>query len=107
MKDNRRKNRAGRRRSPLQKHKTSVVGIIAILLLLVAVVTVSSVSLRARNKEYLAQEAELQEQIEAEEERAQEISELEEYVSTDEYIEQTAKDKLGLVHENEIIFKRK
>ena len=28
-------------------------------------------------------------------------------VVTDEYIEQTAKDKLNLVHENEIIFKKK
>ena len=50
---------------------------------------------------------ELQEQIDAEEERSKEIDSLEEYVGTDEYIEQTAKDKLNLVHENEIIFKKK
>jgi len=49
----------------------------------------------------------LQEQIDAEEERSKEIDSLEEYVGTDEYIEQTAKDKLNLVHENEIIFKKK
>ena len=55
----------------------------------------------------IAQEQELQEQIDAEEERSKEIDSLEEYVGTDEYIEQTAKDRLNLVHENEIIFKKK
>lgn len=103
----RQRGRTNRRRSRLQRHKTSVLGISAVILLLVAVVSVSSISLRAKNEAYIAQEAELEEQIQAEEERSEEIAELEEYVGTDEYIEQTAKDKLGLVHENEIIFKRK
>ena len=48
---------------------------------------------------------ELAQQIEEEKARAKEIDELEKYVSTDEYVEEVAKDKLGLVHENEIIFK--
>lgn len=84
-----------------------MLGISAVLLLLVAVVSVSSISLRAKNQAYIAQETELEEKIEAEEERSKEIDDLEEYVGTDEYVEQTAKDKLGLVHENEILFKRK
>lgn len=91
----------------MQRHKASVMGISAVILLLVAVISVSSISLRAKNEAYIAQEAELEEQIQAEQDRSEEIAELEEYVGTDEYIEQTAKDKLGLVHENEIIFKRK
>ena len=33
------------------------------------------------------------------------IDALKEYVGTDEYIESVAKEKLGLVHENEILFK--
>ena len=33
------------------------------------------------------------------------IVELEAYMQTDEYAEQVAKDKLGLVYEDEIIFK--
>lgn len=84
-----------------------MLGISAVLLLLVAVVSVSSISLRAKNQAYIAQETELEEKIEEEEARSQEIDDLEEYVSTDEYVEQTAKDKLGLVYENEILFKRK
>ena len=37
--------------------------------------------------------------------RTQEIKDLEAYMQTDEYAEQVAKDKLGLVYEDEIIFK--
>ena len=55
----------------------------------------------------MEQEAELEAQIQEEEERTKEIEQMEEYVGTDEYIEQTARDKLGLIYENEIIFKRK
>ena len=98
------KSQARRKKNRLRRHKASVLAVSGVLLLLVAVVTVSSISLRAKNKAYIAQEQELQEQIDAEEE---EIDSLEEYVGTDEYIEQTAKDKLNLVHENEIIFKKK
>ena len=43
--------------------------------------------------------------MEAEEARSEEIEELKEYVQSDEYAEQVAKDKLGLVYEDEIIFK--
>jgi len=33
------------------------------------------------------------------------VKEYEKYVQTDEYIKETAEDKLGLVNPNEIIFK--
>ncbi len=36
--------------------------------------------------------------------RTEEIKELKEYMQTDEYAEQAAREKLGLVKENEIIF---
>ncbi len=48
---------------------------------------------------------ELEEQIEEEKARTKEIEELSEYVGTDEYVEDVAKEKLGLIHENETIFK--
>ena len=99
------KNRVRQQRKRVQQHKRSMLGISAVIMLLVMVVSVSSISLQARNKEYIAQEKELEASIQEEKDRAEEISELEDYVGTEEYIEQTAKDKLGLVHENEIIFK--
>lgn len=101
------KSRVNRRRSRLQKHKASVLGICGVILLLVAVVSVSSMSLRAKNESYIEQEAELEAQIQEEQERTEEIEQMEDYVGTNEYIEQTARDKLGLIYENEILFKRK
>ena len=103
----RQKSRARRRKKQVQQHRRSMLGISAVILLLAVMVTVSSVELRAKNNAYIEQEQELEADIQAEKERAEEISDLEEYVGTDEYVEQTAKDKLGLVHENEIIFKAK
>ena len=58
-------------------------------------------TLKAKNREYQAQETELKEQIQAEQDRKKEIKELEKYV------EDVAKEKLGLVHDNEIVFKSK
>lgn len=101
------KSRVNRRRTRLRKHKASVLGISGVIVLLVAVVSVSSISLRAKNQSYIEQEAELEAQIQEEKERTEEIEQMEDYVGTDEYVEQTARDKLGLIYENETIFKRK
>ena len=49
----------------------------------------------------------IQKQIEDEEENQKAIEEKAAYQKTDAYIEDLARDKLGLVHENEIIFKKK
>ena len=106
MKKNRHKSKA-KQNKRRQSHRSSVLGICAVIVLLMAVVSVGSMNLQAKNREYIAQEQELILQIEEEKNRAQEIEELEQYVGTAEYVEQVAKDKLGLVYENEIIFKSK
>lgn len=89
----------------LQHHSRSVLAISGIIILLAAVAFVHGMSLQVTNRAYQAQEAELQAQLDAEALRAEEIDELKEYVGTDEYIEEVAKEKLGLVHKNEILFK--
>lgn len=86
------------------QHKLSMIVIAAVILVLGATLSVASISLQAKNKEYMAQETELEAQIEAEANRAEEIDELEKYVGTDEYVEDVAKEKLGLVYPNEILF---
>ena len=44
-------------------------------------------------------------QIESEQQRTEEIEAMEEYKNTKEYVEEIAKDKLGLVYDDEILFK--
>lgn len=100
--------RKGRKRQPgsgLHRHRRSVLMISGVILILGLVLFIHGSTLQARNKEYQAQEKELMAQIEDEKLRSEEIKELKDYVGTDEHIEDVAKEKLGLVHENEILFK--
>lgn len=97
--------RARRKKSTFRKHKKSVLMICAVLVCLSAVLAVGSVKLHAKNEKYKIQEKELAQQIEEQKERAKEVKEFEEYVKTDDYIKETAEEKLDLVDPNEIIFK--
>ena len=105
LKQKTRKIRKGRSKSRLQNHKRSVLAISSIIVMLSAVIVIHGMALQARNKEYMAQEAELMAQLDDEKDRSEEIDKLKEYVGTDEYIEDVAKEKLGLIKQNEILFK--
>lgn len=48
--------------------------------------------------------AALEEKIEYEKKRIQEVEELKSKVDTDEYIEKTAREKLGMIKRDEIVF---
>lgn len=64
-----------------------------------------SLGLEDQLSSYKSQIKDLDRQIEEEEGRTTEIDDLKEYMKTDEYVEETAREKLGLVKENEIVFK--
>lgn len=95
----------GKKASRLRRYKRSILMICMVLVFLSGVLAVSSLKLQAKNAQYKAQEEELQAQIKEEEKRSEEVKEYEEYVKTDDYIKETAEQKLGLVDPNEIIFK--
>ena len=82
-----------------------MIGISLIVCMLFGVLLYQGNSLQERidsNEEKMDQIAE---QIEEQQQRTKEIDELEEYMQTDEYIEKAAQEKLGLLKEHEIIFK--
>lgn len=99
------KNRDKRQRTRMRRHKASILSICGVILLLTIILSVGSISLQAKNRRYKQQEAELTAQLKEEKERAEEIEEFEEYAGTDAYIEDVAKDKLGLIYKNETLFK--
>ena len=101
------KSRRRRQKKRVQRHKRRVLAISSVILLLLVMVSINGITLRAKEKSYVAQETELKKQIKEEKNRASKIDELEDYVGTDEYVEDVAREKLGLVHEGEIIFKAK
>ena len=72
--------------------------------IMTCVVGINSISLKQKQKAYAAREQELLQQISVEEARAKELEEFATYTKTKKYAEEVAKDKLGLVYENEIIF---
>lgn len=95
--------KAAYRRKRQNRFGMFLVSIVVVMLLVV--VAVKSVELQAKADSYAQREQQLEEQIADEKERAGEIEKLEKYRQTKKFIEDEAKDKLGLVYEGEIIFK--
>ena len=81
-----------------------MAAIVIVVLILLVGLTMQSNNLKARIAVYDAKAAALQQSIEDEQDRTKEIDEQKEYMQTDEYIAEVARDKLGLVKGNEIVF---
>ncbi len=79
----------------------------AVVVMLLLVISVNSYTLKQKQQEYMSAEAELDAKIADEESRTTELAEFKKYTQTQAYIEEVAKDKLGLVKEGEIVFKMK
>lgn len=79
--------------------------VLMVVLMLLVVVSLKSAELRQKQETYAARERVLQEQIDAEKARTEEIEEYRKYTQTKKYVEEVAKDKLGLVNEGETIYK--
>ncbi len=62
-------------------------------------------TLKAQDDRYAVQVASLQRQLEEEESRSAELEESKAYVQTRQYIEQMAREKLGLVNPDETVVK--
>ena len=76
-----------------------------IVLAFLVIITIQIVQLKKTDQSYAAQETKLENQIAEETKRSEELLDLEEYMQTLDYVEDTAKTKLGLVYDNEIIYK--
>ena len=61
--------------------------------------------LRLQEQEAIQKEELLQKQIDAEEERTKQLQEEKKRVNTDEFIEEMARDRLGLIYPGEMLFK--
>lgn len=97
----------GRRVRKRKKTSTGRIYVAVIMLFMIAVMCVQMVNLYRKNQDYKRTEESLQEQLDAAKEKQEQLKEEEEYVGTDEYIEKEASQKLGLTHDNWIIFKEK
>jgi cell division protein DivIC len=75
--------------------------------LLYCVIAYQSRQLQVKNEAYQKEEQILIQQIEEEQERTASLEEHGKYVQTKQYIEEMAREKLGLAYPNEIMLKPK
>ena len=80
----------------------SITFVVAILF--IAMMT-QSISVEKQLSQYQQELEELDNKMTEETARTKEIDDMKEYMETDEYAEEVARDKLGLVKDNEIVFK--
>lgn len=76
----------------------------AVGVLFIAMMTMS-LNLQQQISDCKTEMKEVQSQIDEENERTKEIDETKERMDTDEYVAEVAREKLGLVKDNEIVFK--
>ena len=101
-----------RRKSTRRKNEQKLQNIKAmkivatILLILTLALGINAYRILDKQNEYNKQIEALERQIESERDRKNEIEDMKDYMSTREFIEETAKSKLGLVYKNEIIFRK-
>ena len=80
-----------------------MAGFAVIALVLLGSLMVQSKSLQQRLDYYDSKAVALEKSIDSEKERTKEIETEKEYMKTDEYVEEAAREKLGLVKDNEIV----
>ena len=98
---------ARRRRIAYRKRQQNRFSMFLVTVVFILVlVGVKSVELRDKIDAKRTEAAQLDAQIEAEKQRALEIEALGKEIQTKGYIEDVAREKLGLVYEDEILFKQ-
>lgn len=98
------------KRRVVQSNKQSGLTAFLIMVVVITVIVACSVrsfSLHRQSKELAITEVQLEEQLSNEKARADELVEKEKYMKTKKYIEDEAKNKLGLVNRDEIVIKPK
>lgn len=92
-----------RTHSRVNRRYIFLVFVVAAVLAVMAVF--SGINLRAQYRKNMAEKAELEKLIEQEEARSEALEEYSEYTKTNEFAEWYAKEKMGLIYKNEIIFR--
>lgn len=81
--------------------------IILIVFVVLGAVALNNHRIKIKEQEYAAEEAELDAQIAEAEAEKKDLEEQEEYMKTDAYKEQVAKEEFGMVKDGEYVIKEK
>ena len=96
---------AGGTRARNRANRRSILLAAVVVALLSVLALVQGFQLREKNQQYAQTCQELQQKIEAEEARAEQLKEYSEYTKTEDFVKWYAKNRLGLVEDGDIILK--
>ena len=105
MKKKRRKKRPGRQQRISTENRLAMLAILLVVCLLFSVLLLEGLRLNDRIDAGARRVAELREEIRAEELRTESIEELNDSMLTEESVRQIAKNRLGLVENDELVLK--
>lgn len=94
-----------RKNADRAENRIAIITVTVVVCFMAIAVNVKVGSLKKKEAYYQQKEAVLTEQVSAEEERSDALKQYRIYIQTKEYIEKTAKEKLGLVNPDEILLK--
>lgn len=92
-----------KRRRKKRKQNKGISIIVFVVIVFCASVGIRTYALKSQSKELAKRQAVLEKQMKSEEQRTKELEELEKYMKTKKYVEEVAKEKLGLVYPDEIL----
>lgn len=92
-----------RRRRKKKKNNKGLPVIAFVVVLFCLCIGVRTWSLRSQSRELAEKQESLENQIKSEEDRTKQLEEQEKYMQTKKYMEDVAKEKLGLVYPDEIL----
>lgn len=93
------------RRRRRRKNRAGLYLVMLVALLFVGTLAVHGYTLRANCQRLAEEQNSLKEKKKNLEKEQEKIKEQKEYRKTDQYVEDVAREKFGLVYDNEIIFK--
>lgn len=93
------------RRRGRRKRRTSLYLVMLVVGIFLATLIIQGAGLQADCRRLTAEKSQLEQKKKNLEKEQQKIVEKEKYMQTDKYIEDMAREKFGLVYDNEIVFK--
>ena len=94
-----------KRKKRNSQNKIAMLSITFVVAVLFIAMMTKSLKLQQQISDYRTEIKAVESQMEEEKERTKEIDEIKERMDTDEYVAEVAREKLGLVKDNEIVFK--
>lgn len=88
-----------------KKRRTSLYLVMLVVGIFLSTLIIQGVGLRANCQKLATEQSQLEEKKKSLQKEKEKIKEKSKYMKTDKYIEDIAREKFGLVYDNEIIFK--